>query len=324
MKDKISVIVPIYNVAPFLRECIDSIINQEYNNIEIILVNDGSTDGSAEICNEYSFIDERIKVFHKENGGLSDARNFGINNSSGKYITFIDSDDYIAIDFLSSLYNNLKENNVKISAIGYCYVFPNNEVEYNNFRNIHKLYSEEEAQIYLNSVGYFNVAAWNKLYVRELFDDIKFPVGKKSEDWFIMYKLIEKADGIYYSSDEKYFYRQRKGSITKSGNINVDVIDAATEVYEYFKAKHRVNVIPFAAQSLAFALIGVYNTKLCAKDKKKDLFKYRKQVLRIKDEITYDKLSKSRKIQLALFIYCRWGYDVLFKIFNYKRNKKYI
>ena len=139
-----------------------------------------------------------------------------------------------------------------------------------------------------------------------------------------MYKLIEKANGIYYCSDEKYFYRQRKGSITNSSNINTDAVEAAKEVYDYFKYKQRSDIIPFAAQSIAFALIGVYNTKLCAGENKIDLNQYREDVLSIKDEITYDKLSKSRKIQLYLFIYFKSLYDILFKIFNYRRNKKYI
>ncbi len=324
MEDKISVIVPIYNVAPYLRECIDSIIGQSYKNIEILLIDDGSTDESPSICDEYSLIDKRIRVFHKENGGLSDTRNFGIKKATGKYLSFIDSDDYISNDFLYTLYDNLKKSKMKISATGYCFLFPNDEVEYNNFRGINRAYNEEEAQIYLNSVGYFNVAAWNKLYEKELFQDIEFPVGKKSEDWFIMYKLIERANGIYYSSDEKYFYRQRKGSITKSSNINTDVIEAAKEVYDYFKFNQRENIIPFAAQSLAFALIGVYNTKLCRGESKKNLSVYRQEVLKIKKEITYDKLSKSRKIQLLLFIYCNFVYNGLFKMFNHKRNKKYI
>ncbi len=324
MEDKISVIVPIYNVAPFLGECIESILNQDYKNIEVLLIDDGSTDESGMISDEYALVDKRIKVFHKENGGISDTRNFGIKKAIGKYISFVDPDDYISRDFLSTLYNNLTNNNVKISAVGYCHVFPNGEIEYNNVRGIDKDYNEEEAQICLNSVGYFNVALWNKLYAKELFDGIEFPVGKKSEDWFIMYKLIERANGIYYSSDEKYFYRQRKGSITKSNNINTDVIEAAKEVYDYFKIRQRTKIIPFAAQSLAFALIGIYNTKLCAGENSKNLNKYRREVLDIKNEITYDKISNSRKIQLYVFIYCKPLYNILFKLFDYRRNKKYI
>lgn len=324
MEDKISVIVPIYNVAPYLRECIDSILNQDYKNIEVLLINDGSTDECGMICDEYAMVDNRIRVFHKENGGLSSARNIGIKEASGKYISFIDSDDYVAVDFLSTLYNNLKQYRVKISAIGCVHLFPNKEIVYKDIRGINKLYDEEEALIYLHVTGYYNVGAWNKLYEKELFDGIEFPIGKKSEDWFIMYKLIERANGIYYCSDEKYFYRQRKGSITKSINVNTDVIEAAKEVYDYFKYNHRSEIIPFAAQSLAFALIGVYNTKLCAGENKKDLNEYIENVLSIKDEITYDKLSTSRKIQLFLFIYFKPMYDILFKMFNYRRNKKYI
>ena len=147
MGEKISVIVPIYNVAPYLRECIESILNQDYKNLEILLVDDGSTDDCGMICDEYAMVDNRIRVFHKENGGLSSARNLGIKEASGKYISFIDSDDYVAVDFLSTLYNNLKQYKVKISAIGCVHLFPNKEVVYKDLRGINRLYNEEEAQI---------------------------------------------------------------------------------------------------------------------------------------------------------------------------------
>ena len=112
MNDLITIVVPIYNVEPYLKKSVSSIINQTYKNLEIILVNDGSTDNCAKICDEYSKIDSRIKVIHKENGGLSDARNAGINIATGKYISFVDADDYITNDYIEYMYTILKQYNV--------------------------------------------------------------------------------------------------------------------------------------------------------------------------------------------------------------------
>ena len=210
-KELVSVIIPIYNVEKYLEECIESLIAQDYPNIEIILIDDGSTDKSKEICKLYSKKYSNIETYHKENGGLADARNYGIKKANGKYICFIDSDDFVKSDYISSMYNNLKKHNVQISACGYSHYYSDKKIINKNFRNIAKKYDKDEAQIYLNLIGYFNVAAWNKLYDKNLFNDIEFPKGKKSEDMFIMYKLVEKAGSIYYSSDEKYLYRQREG-----------------------------------------------------------------------------------------------------------------
>lgn len=323
MNDLISIVVPIYGVEEFLAECIESLLCQKYSNLEIILVEDGSPDRCPEICTEYAKKDKRIKVIHKENGGLSDARNLGIKKARGKYICFVDSDDVVSDDYILSMYNNLIENNVKISACGYIHWYPNGEKIKRNFQGVERKFENDEALIYLNLIGYFNVAAWNKLYDISLFDDIEFPKGKKSEDWFIMYKLIEKSGGIYYSSCEKYFYRQRQGSITKSSKINTDCIQAANEVYDYCIKNNKIYVIPYAAQSLAFAIIGVYNAILCTSHDDKNLKELRKEVITIKKDISFDKLSKVRKIELYLFIYFIPIYNFIFKIYNNRRKKKY-
>lgn len=322
-KELISIIVPIYNVEKYLEECIESLIWQDYENIEIILVDDGAQDKSPEICNQYSEKYSKITVYHKENGGLSDARNYGIKKANGKYICFVDSDDFVKPDYISSMYNNLKKHNVQISACGYSHYYSDKKIVNKNFQNIEKKYDKDEAQIYLNLIGYFNVAAWNKLYNKNLFDDIEFPKGKKSEDMFIMYKIIEKAGSIYYSSEEKYLYRQREGSITKNNNINTDCIEASKQVYTYFKNNNRARVLPYAAQLIAFSTIGVYNAILCRDCNKNKMKQLRSTVIEIKKDLTYDKLSKSRKIQLYLFLHNSFIYDITFKIFDKIRKKNY-
>ncbi len=320
MNDKISIVVPIYGVEDYLEECVYSLINQDYKNLEIILVDDGSKDKCPQICDKLGKIDERIKVFHKENGGLSSARNYGIKRATGKYIAFVDSDDYVKSDYISFMYKNLIENDVKISACGYSFVYPNGTIERPNYKNIEKKYELYEAEKYLNLIGYFNVASWNKLYDVSLFDDIEFPLGKKSEDWFIMYKLIEKANGIYYNSLEKYMYRQRKGSITKNSNVNIDCIEASKNVLEHFK---NTEIKKWCVQSYIFALIGVYNNFFILKNDKEKMKELRNLALEYKEDVTYEELSTSRKIQLFLFLNFKGLYNFSFKLFDIKRNFKF-
>lgn len=318
--DLISVVVPIYNVENYLKECVESILNQDYSRIEVILVDDGSTDNSGKLADLIKKEDKRIKVIHKVNGGLSDARNCGIKAASGRYICFIDSDDIIKCDYVSSLYSSLLKYNVKISSCGFCHLYENGETKEINFQNIDKVFSGDEAQIYLNVIGYYNVSACNKMFDISLFENIEFPKGKKSEDWFVMYKLIEKSQRIYYNSDTKYIYRQRAGSITKNSKANIDCIEASKEVYNYFK--NNETVLPYATQSYAFALIGVYNFELCKGKKYSEIKQYREMVNSVKNELSYNLLPLKRKVQLKLFLNSAILYNIMFKFFDFYRKKR--
>lgn len=319
--EKISVVVPIYNVQNYLEECINSILNQDYKNMEIVLVDDGSTDNSGIICDNYEKkYNEQVKVFHKKNGGLSDARNYGIKHATGKYIAFVDSDDIVLGDYLSSMYNNLKNNNVLVSACGYVRYFDDGTINEINFNNIEKKFNRYDTQKYLNVVGYFNVSACNKLFDISLFEDIHFPVGKKSEDWFVMYRLLYKAGEIYYSSIPKYYYRQRQGSITKNSVINYDCIEAAKEVLSFYE-ENMIEVIPYGVQSFVLSTIGVYNTILIRDSKSTDLNSLKKQIYKERNRFTYDSLPLTRKIQTFLFFYMLPIYNGLFKIFDLMRKK---
>lgn len=315
----VSIVIPVYNVENYLKDCVNSVLQQTYSNIEVILVDDGSTDESGELCDALQEKSGKIIVIHKKNGGLSDARNCGIDRANGKYICFVDSDDLIANDYVESMKKHMGEE-VRISACGYCHYYDSGKKVRINFDNICRYYKEVEAQKYLNIIGYFNVSACNKLFEKMLFDGIRFPVGKKSEDWYVMYKLIEKAGGIYYNSDIKYYYRQRKGSITKSTKVNDAAISAAREVYNYYLTKGWSKAVPFAAQSLAFANIGVYNAYLCGTKDRKAMETVRQNVISIKEDITLDELPKTRKIQIVLFLNNKLLYNIAFKAFDLKRK----
>ena len=213
MDEKISVIVPVYNVEQYLERCVDSIINQTYKNLEIILVNDGSTDNSGQLCDELAKRDSRIKVIHKENGGLSDARNVGIDVAEAELIGFIDSDDYIDEDMYELLINNLKAANADLSMCGHYDVYNNVPESQVSDKKKWEL-SPQEAIKMVMEAKILSVTAVNKLYKKSLFSELKFEIGKIAEDAFIMIKLLDKCNKIVATNEKKYYYVHRENSIT--------------------------------------------------------------------------------------------------------------
>ncbi len=214
----ITIIVPIYKVENYLDKCVYSIIQQTYTNLEIILVDDGSPDNCGNICENYRKKDLRIKVIHKENGGLSDARNVGINSATGEYIAFIDSDDYIAINYIEELYKAIKKYNVQIALCSYILISESGE----NIR-IEKVTTEEKCinnKQLLNEVmtpyGEKYVVVWNKLYKKSLFNSLRFPKGKLYEDEYINFKLFWQCTNVVLVPSILYFYLQRNDSIQGS------------------------------------------------------------------------------------------------------------
>lgn len=217
---KISVIVPVYNVKLYLSRCVDSILNQTFKEFELILVDDGSTDGSELICDHYSNIDNRVKVIHKKNGGLSDARNKGIDYAEGDWYTFIDSDDWVDKKYLETIYFNAMIHNVDISAVNLCRVYDNDKMD-SYILTDEGIHTGIDAlkYLYIKNPTYTN-SACGKLYKASLFSDLRFPKGKLYEDAFTTYKLIYKSKFVYFSNECMYFYFQRTGSITKTFTIN--------------------------------------------------------------------------------------------------------
>lgn len=223
-EELISVIVPIYKVEQYLRKCIDSILNQTYKKLEIILVDDGSPDSCGKICDEYANIDERIKVIHKKNGGLSDARNVGIDMANGEYIVFIDSDDYIEMDYIEYLFNLLKNNNCKMSICShYVETIENKRIDYGKKYSTTVMNTEECMRRMLCDEG-FSVSAWAKMYKKELFANVKYPINKLCEDNGTTYKLIRQCEKIAYGNLSKYIYVKRENSIM-TGKFNLKKMD---------------------------------------------------------------------------------------------------
>ena len=238
---KISIIVPVYNVEQYLSKCLESIINQTYKNLEIIIINDGSTDKSGVICDYYSEIDNRIILTHQQNQGLSMARNNAIDIANGDYFGFVDSDDWIKEDMYEILYKNSITYNADISVCDSIKVVDLDKIDikYDNDDETITIYKGIDKIKYNIYQG--NNVVWNKLYKRDLFKDIRFPKGKFFEDIFVMYKLIDNAKKIVTTSKQKYYYLLRQDSITLSPFTikHMDnVIEAYITKYEYISNKY--------------------------------------------------------------------------------------
>ncbi len=210
---KVSIIVPVYNVEKYLDKCVESLVNQTYKDIEIILVDDGSPDNCGKMCDEWAKKDERVIVYHKENGGLSDARNYGIDRCTGEYIAFADSDDYVAENYIEFMYNLLSENeSCKVSACDICSVRNGVESPYSDFEGS-IVFSRRDAFERVLYHDLIDVSAYAKLYKREVFDDIRYPVGRIYEDTYIFGDILNKTDFIVFGGEALYYYVQRDDSI---------------------------------------------------------------------------------------------------------------
>lgn len=256
MKSLISIIVPIYNVENYLTKCIDSILKQTYSNLEIILVDDGSTDSCGLICDKYKEKDERIIVIHKKNGGLSDARNAGLDVATGNYIMFTDSDDYISEKMVELLYNNIIKNNADISICDYAKNFSNNIV-YNKYSKKEFIVEGDEKFNYVNNEYYIvTVVQWNKLFKKEIFDGLRYKKGKINEDEFIICSQLDRACRISYYLEPLYYYLQRENSIMGKFRIQrYDIIQAFDERIVFYKNKNLIeNAIKTKVQKFDYLL----------------------------------------------------------------------
>ena len=255
----VSIIVPAYNVEKYIKRCINSIINQTYKNIEIILVDDGSTDETGKICDFFGKKDERIKVIHKKNGGLSDARNYGIDIATGNYILLIDSDDYVDLEIVEFLYNNLKENNADISTcLHKKFKESNNENSKDYKKNNNTILKTEDALENLFYLKNLTVSAWGKLYKKELFKNIRYPKGKLYEDLPTTYRLFSKSNTISINTKRMYYYLIREGSImnSKFNKKRMDSLYFTKEQTEFVK-KEFPNILNAAINQEFMEAVGI-------------------------------------------------------------------
>lgn len=218
MNPLISVILPIYNIESYLDKCMKSIFAQTYQNMEIIMVDDGSTDGCAALCDAYEVQDCRIVVFHKQNGGLSDARNYGIERANGEYITCVDPDDYVDKDYVEYLYKLIEKHNTKMSVCQHRVIFDSGRIDEKGKKGDEALPNKRciERMLYHDVI---DTSAWAKLYHKDLFREVRYPVGKLFEDIATTYKLMLQCEKIAVGYESKYNYYIRVNSIV-NGKFN--------------------------------------------------------------------------------------------------------
>ncbi len=323
MEELISIIVPIYNVEEYLERCIQSLIRQTYSKIEILLIDDGSTDNCGKICDSYEVLDNRIRVFHKKNGGLSDARNYGIERCSGRYISFVDSDDYVADNYIELLYSILEKYSADITICASQYIYDKSfKQELVDGENIRE-YSSKDAIVDTLNIK-ISQRAWGKLYKRELFEKTRFPVGKLYEDLAVAYDLLLESSMVVYTDAPAYYYLIRSGSIMQSKfNIKhaeeLEIIDEAMDkvVNNYPDLKKLANSRRIYSYFVVLRRVLLSDNPDEYKDLRKDI---RNRVRYRSKGLLHDtKISRNIRVKLLLYKFGEKPYMMLQKIAD-KRN----
>ena len=321
--DLISVVIPIYKVEKYLNKCINSVICQTYTNIEIILVDDGSPDNCGIICDDFAKTDKRIKVIHKENGGLSDARNVGIENATGKYITFIDSDDYVELEYIEYLYTLIKKYNTNLAICKVNVVYNENKESHIDIKKDKIEYKWTKIKVF-EDILYaknFDVSAYAKMYLTEDFINIRYPKGKVFEDNDTTYKLIDKNDYIAVGFRKVYNYIIREDSITQSQfkTEQLYLIKASDNMCAYLNKYEELKKATYRKKF--WARISTFNRMINSSERnydeeerlRKEILKYKKVLVDIKSTFR-DKIS-------IVFLFL--GTKIYKKVWNmYKKNRK--
>lgn len=308
----VSVIVPVYKVEEYLRECIDSIINQTYKNLEIILVDDGSPDKCGEICEEYARNDSRITVYHKENGGLSDARNYGIKRCNGEYITFVDSDDVIKANLVETLMVLIHKYDADVSASS-C-------VKFTKLPDWSKSSQAEDYSLSTHDImremlyqGRAGHGAYAKIYSREVWSDAEFPKGIYYEDAATIYKIIFRSRRIALTYEKLYGYRTRHDSQSKS-SVSPKILDVIPVSQQYYSAvTERFPDLKRAASSRAFSLNRSAYLTLPFSSKKERMQLW-EEMKKYRSAIIFDPKARKRERIAALLSYL--GADIFHILFS--------
>lgn len=328
----VTVIIPVYNVETYLERCLESIINQTYKELEIIIVDDGSTDKSSQICDTYKTKDTRICVYHKKNGGLSDARNYGLDRMNGEYVTFVDSDDYISRDYIEVLYRLIKKNdNIDISMMDKQVVY-DNDVPRSTIEFKEEIMDREHAIKKMLLRDGVSHTAWGKLYKSVLWKEIRFPFGRLYEDYLTIYKVFENVNMISYCNEKKYYYYQRSNSImnNKLNKKKLTELDVTDEISSYLMEKYHSCTDEILDLKISIYLKNLYdilttddNSNKEFRESEEKIVKYIKKVR--KKAIFSRKIPKKEKVKIISF---SLGKKCFIKVYelgkknNYKKIKK--
>ncbi len=321
----ISVIVPVYNVEKYLKKCVESIQNQTYRNLEIILVDDGSPDNCPKICDELAAMDERIRTVHRQNGGLSAARNSGLSVAKGEWIAFVDSDDYIDNDTYEKLYQAIEENQADLAVCGARIV---NEVG----DLLSPCKGNGEVKCYVGQEGYeqliptLNNSACNKLFKKELIGELIFPIGAvHGEDFIFLLEYLRNVKKIVIVDEEKYNYVKRQESITNSGfsKRKLDEIRSKDRIFEII-SEYYPQFIETARKWKFTARMNVIRSLTLTKQKKAWKDEYKSCLLYLKENYKSIKLQLSRKEKTEYILqrYLHLIYPIAIKLAFWIKKKK--
>ena len=321
--DLISIIVPVYKIEDYLDRCVQSILSQTYRNLEIILVDDGSPDSCGHLCDDYAKQDKRIKVIHKKNGGLSSARNAGLDVCKGKYILFIDSDDYVKPEIVEVLYDNLIETQSDISICDYI-IFSDKSESYNSYQKKKFTVSGDKKFDYINpcaSHNYCGVSTvqWNKLFKAHIFKTLRFTEGKVNEDEFIVQDEFDQANKISYILEPLYYYYQRPDSIIHQLSIDrLDVVDAWGVKIDFYQHKNLTEyLLPLKEQKLIFLIdfVGHYYHRLkkdsAARKKINSCIEANRALAK---ELLKSPISHKTKLKIYLLLHSKPLLNLLFRL----------
>lgn len=316
---KISIIVPVYNVRDYLRKCIDSLVGQTYRDFEVILVDDGSTDDSGAICDEYSRKYDFIRTFHKLNGGLSSARNYGLKFITGDYVSYVDSDDYVESDYLETLIGLTSNGEHEVASVAHCDELMDDPVDCPEIKQEEKLILS--AQDALKALCYetaLSTSACAKLFSSRLVTEYLFPEGKIYEDLFTIYKIIGASKSVVITNQIKYHYIQRKGSIRKSqwSTRIFDVWEATHNFIDYIKLYYpklqddSLNRLFISANEIYIRAFGEKDYKNIIKPIREELSKFYLLLKKNKN------LSWSKRIQYRIMLRYPSIYRLIWKTYH--------
>ncbi|MDO4813713.1 MAG: glycosyltransferase [Gemella sp.] len=316
----ISIIVPVYKVEKYLERCVDSIINQTYKNLEIILVDDGSPDNSGKLADELAKKDDRIVVYHKENGGLSDARNYGVAGAKGTYIGFVDSDDYINENMYQNLYDLIKTENTLVAESNVTRIYGNKERPHYEGPSYRKtIDTKEYIREYLTMEKVYG-SVWCKLIDANLAKELTFPKGKYYEDIYYNYDLVQKIDKISITSEAHYYYYIRENSITteKYSPKQLDLIEILDKLKSFVDISYPdLKEEAFIRQ--VYAYLSTFN-HMILEDNYKSIERFDEVYKFLKDNkskvLASKNAAKNLKLSLAVLSVNAGLYKILYKVYK--------
>lgn len=319
----ISVIVPVYNVETYLNKCVQSLINQTYKHLEIILVDDGSTDSSGVLCDRWSAQDCRVNTIHQSNQGLAAARNMGLDHVNGEFIGFVDSDDYVLPTMYQTLLDNLLEADADLSIISYERENPDGSTYCNALPNKKITMTSLEAFKYVNLRGYFYVTAWDKLAKKVLFKDLRYPLdATHAEDSPVTYSLLDRANRIVYDSTPLYRYRmtgngQSQGITDKFAYFTGEMLEMVRQKYPAAE--------PYAVYGHLDSIVGTYNRIALSHQQKKYAYfeRYAQRELRtlLPKLKNTNIISNSQLAQWRLLATCPSLYSIIYSTYKLRHHE---